>query len=721
MSLLSAAGSPGHNPTPVEPPSPSETTESNGTGIQLPGIIQNMLLERKKREWAGWAATEYVKCRNARLPFERQWFLNIAFTSGRQYLAPINVPGHGFRLQAPKAPPWRVRLVINKVRTAVRTEASKLTSNRPIPTVLPATNEDEDFSAALVAEQILKTEFATATFDKTFKSFVWWGVVTGNGFLKSYWDAKHLDEEVQPPPQPNPMEQQLGLPVGTLPSIQQPVFGKIKYERVNPFHIYVPDLLAEDIEKQPYIMHVTTRNPLWVEKNFGFKPTCDSRAANTIMEAAILAPAGASNEHMDSVLVKEVWLKPDAHIDFPEGGVLTIINDKVVQVQEKWPWPFKEYPFYKYDGIPTGGFYTESIVTDLIPIQKEYNRTKSQIVEIKNMMGKPKIMAPRGSINPRQISSEPGQAILYTAGFGNPPTILPPADVPSTMPMLLDRLQSDFDDISGQHEITRGNTPSQVTSGTAIAYLQEQDDSKLVYQIAGLEAAVQKLGTHYLKYVQKYWNDERLIRIVGADGTFEALHWKGDHLRGNTDVRVVAGSALPFSKAAKTAMITEFMNNGQMDPQTGMELLEMPGFEKAIEDVLVDKRQAQRENMKMANADPQQVMMAMQPPVGPDGAPIDPNVLQQMGWQPPQLFPVNSYDNHDAHLHYHNQFRKTQKFELLPEPIKQVFEQHCQMHQMAMQTMLMNQQGIPVEDNSGGPTEEELAAEESAETQGYPQ
>lgn len=51
-----------------------------------------------------------------------------------------------------------------------------------------------------------------------------------------------------------------------------------------------------------------------------------------------------------------------------------------------------------------------------------------------------------------------------------------------------------------------------------------------------------------------------------------------------------------------------------------------------------------------------------------------------------------------------------------------MFEQHCQMHQMAMQSVLENQQGIPVEDNTGEPSEEELAAEEeSAESQGYPQ
>ena len=103
-----------------------------------------------------------------------------------------------------------------------------------------------------------------------------------------------------------------------------------------------------------------------------------------------------------------------------------------VQVQTKWPWPFAEYPFYKYDGIPTGGFFTDSSVVDLIPIQKEYNRTKSQMVEIKNISLKPKLMYAQGSINPRQISSEPGQAIPYKIGFPVP-TVMQPPEVPMSM------------------------------------------------------------------------------------------------------------------------------------------------------------------------------------------------------------------------------------------------------------------------------------------------
>lgn len=704
--------------------SPSETPEGLRLISAATKPLQDYLQAKREQSWASWVENEFVRCRTARAPIERQWHLNISFYNGRQYVAPLTVPGQGFRLTVPKAPPWRVRLVINKVRTAARTEASKLTSNKPIPCVIPATTEDEDFAAARIAEQILRSEFHTADFEATLKSWVWWGVVTGNSFLKSWWDATAVDPMNQEPPKPNPVP---GLPPVETP----PIPGKICYERVNPFHIYVPDLMTEDLEKQPYIIHVSTRSPLWIKNKFGFDAIPDSMTADTTLDSAVLQPM-TDKSHLDAVLVKEVWLKPNAHPDFPQGGVITVINNKVRQSVTKWPWPFQEYPFYKYSGIPTGGFYSESVITDLIPLQKEYNRTRSQIIEIKNLMGKPKLIAPRGSINPRQISSEPGQAILYTPGF-NPPTEMRGSEVPSSMIQEINTLTAEFDDISGQHEITRGNTPnSQITSGTAISFLQEQDDSKLAYQVASIEHGMERFGRHYLKYVAKYWTEKRLVRTVGRDGDFEAKHWAGSDLRGNTDVRIQSGSALPYSKAARQALIVEMMQNGWISPEAGMDIMELSGFEKILEDFLVDKRQAQRENMRLAEAPVEIIQSMVNPPVGPDGQPqytVNPSTGEEevidpqtgMAWHPQPPLPINSWDNHEAHIHFHNQFRKSQQFELLDESIKQAFELHVQAHQMALMMPQMGQAGIVANPELAQAPEEEVeGADPSEEPTGSP-
>lgn len=698
---------------------PEETPEL------LAAMLEAQRLERKKLEWAQWAEQEYNKCKIARHSFEKQWYINLAFVAGKQYVSPIDVPGHGFRLTAPKAPPWRVRLVINKIRTAVITECSKLTTSKPIPTVIPATNEDEDYTAAAVGEQLLKTAFANAAFEKDYRSFVWWGVVTGNAFLKEYYDPTAPDYESQTlPPAPTfptgqPIPDEL---IDSIPGLRDrlntpmPAVGKICIERVTPFHVFVPDLLCEDINKQPYLVHVMTKHPLWVERKYGFKPAVDTKASNTVLDAATLI-AKNGEDHLDAVLVKEVWIKPNGHRDFPEGGLLTVINGKIAHYMDKWPYPYPEFPFYKYDGMPTGGFYTDSKVVDLIPVQKEYNKKRSQMVEIQNTMGKPKLMYERGSINPKMISSEPGQSIPFVPGF-NPPTELKGSEVPTSFVNEITFLQQEIDDISGQHEISRGEINSSVPdSGTAIAYLQEQDDAKLNYQVASIENACELLGKHYLSLASNYWDDNRLIRVSGKNNAYEAIHWKQGMLKGNTDVKVQTGSALPFSKAARTALLTELMNNGFIDPVSGLERLDIGGLDKVIEDTLVDKRQATRENLKMVDLPSSMLQLLLEPAPGPNGeqpvsvpGPVGkPVQLNGDGtpFQPQPPIPVNSWDNHEEHIKWHNHFRKSQEFELLDDLHKKAFEMHVQLHQLALQSNIMNQQGHTIQQNVEVMPEEE--------------
>lgn len=700
---------------------------------EVMALIEAERLRKKKLEWAGHFNAEFTKCKNARQHFERQWYINLAFLSGQQYLQPVNFAATGFRLVTPKAPPWRVRLVVNKIRTAIRTECAKLTTSKPVPTVLPSTNEDEDFTAAGVGEQILKYEFGTAKFESQYRSWIWWGTACGNSYLKQHWDASELDHDAKTlPPPPTFPGTQMPIPdeiIEEIPRLKEmlstplPAQGKIQVERVTPFHVYVPDLLSEDLDDQPYLIHTMAKSKLWVDQKFGINSTCDVRTSSTILGSAANIVSKGSPEHMDAVTVKEVWIKPNGHKDFPKGGLLTIVNEQVVQAVEKWPYPFPEYPFYKYNAMPTGGFYSDSIIVDLIPVQKEYNKKRSQSIEIMNTMGKPKVLYQQGSMDPRMITSEPGQSIPYRAGY-EPPIPMNGSEVPASFVNELTQLVQEFDDISGQHEVSRGQTPnSAISSGTAIAYLQEQDDAKLTSQVASIEAAIELLGKHHLYLVSEFWNDDRVIKVTGRNDTFEAIHWKQNMLKGNMDVKIQTGSALPFSKAARTALLTEMMQNGFVDPQSGMEMLNFGGLDKVLDVALVDKRQAMRENLRMAAAPEKMLALLLTPAPGPNNEPPQavphPNNPEQTvkfngdgtPFQPQPPFPVNSWDNHQEHIHWHNFFRKTQQFEQLSDIRKEAFELHVQLHQIALQSQLVNQTGNVIEDNSGQPPEEEVPGE----------
>jgi len=540
-------------------------------------------------------------------------------------------------------------------------------------TVVPATTDDSDIMAARAAEALFQSAYTSLELQTTLQRAALWRSICGIGFLKTFWDPGAIDYVTH----------------------QQ---GCIHVERVRPFNIIVPDLLEEDIEKQPWVIHVFTMTPEDAQRVYqlDYKPKT-SNTTNDILNEAYLGVGKDGAKNTQECSVYEVWIKPYRHKDFPNGGLVTVIDEKVVQMytdpttkEPAYPYEHKEFPFAKLDHVPSGAFYPSSVIDDLIPIQRELNKTRSQLIENKNMMSRPRYMAPKGSVQVQRIAAEPGQVVEYTPGLA-PPQAMETPPIPSYVERELDILQTDMDDISGQHEISRGGTPnSQVTAATAISFLQEQDDSKLAPTIESQEAAIRKVGRQYLALVHQFWGAPRQIKVVGENQAFDALEFDKRDITGttlNNDVRIEAGSALSTSKAARQAVIMDLMNNGHIDPMTGLERLEMGGLEKLYDELQKDKRQAERENMKMKVGEPIKAIPPPQPGEDPQGAFA-------------AAFAPNTWDNHQAHIQTHDSFRKTSEFEMLPDEIKMMFEIHVQTHQQAVMAQSMPLPGQAVDPNA---------------------
>ena len=639
--------------------------DSNGAN-SMGGVDLSSFMKKKDHDQlVMWTNDRYKQIKVARSSIERQWYVNLAFYFGKQYVNFINTSsnasGNNFRLTVPSAPPWRVRMVSNKIRPIIRTELAKVTAQKPNATVYPASNDDRDIFAARAGEQIYDSLYRRKKMKNILRRSMFWTLICGNGYIKDWWDPSAFDPDGQSP-------------------------GDVMLSPETPFHIMVPDFREEELEDQPYLIHASTKSPEWVQSRYGKQLKGRVISPNTagaldILENSFLNLVGATQLTKNHVLCLEVWVKPGGMKLFPNGGMYTLLGDTIVQAVglngEPWPFKHNQYPITKFDHIPTGKFYSESVITDLIPLQKEYNRTRSQIVEAKNRMSKPQLMAYKGSVNPAQMTTEPGQVILVVPGFAMP-TPVPLTALPAYVLEELARCQSDMDDISGQHEITKGRVPPGVTAATAISYLQEQDDSKISHTVDSIEDGMEKIAQHLLSHVVQYWDMPRIVKVVGADGSYDAQMLKGTDLRGNTDIKIEAGSALPTSKAAKQAYIMDLMKMGFIPPEQGLKVLEFGGVEKIYDEMQQDVRQAQRENLRMQEIDPQ--ITAMQQEQVEAGQPVQPGIQ------------TNNWDNHQVHIDTHNKFRKSASFEQLDDTIKQEYESHVQQHQVALQQMQMAEQ-----------------------------
>jgi len=572
----------------------------------------------------------FSACRQARVPFERQWYMNMAFFFGKQYVvwAP-GAAGSVTRLYEPPAPQWRVRMVINKVRPNVRFELTKITKEQPQTYVIPGSTEEADVAAARAGEHIVEYEMRELNYDRILRRATFWALICGTSFMKTYYDEEQVD------------------PSG--------VNGKICVEPINPFHVFVPLIQEEEIENQPYLIHAMTKPKEWADWRFDKSLTTESSAGSGVLEQQFLNALGVTaNMPKNQVYIKEAWIKPCK--DYPDGALASWCGSELLTLYDQWPYENMDYPFAKLDHIPTGRFYAESTITDVIPLQRELNRTRSQIVEAKNRMAKPQLLAAKGSVDVNKITSEPGLVILYTPGF-QPPQPLPLSPLPNYIADELQRIQQDIDEQTAAYEITKGKTPPGVEAASAIAYLQEANDTKFAHTVASLEEATEKVGQQILGYVAQYWDIGRKVNVLGDNNVYEAYQYSKISIKGNTDLRVESGSAAPRSRAAKQAFITEIGKLGWITPEKALQYLDLVETGKLYEESQVDARQVQRENSKMSATG-----MAL---------------------------PINEWDNDAAHDQYHSQYMKTQEFENLDPQIQQSHVQHLMLHRQRIQTTAM--------------------------------
>jgi hypothetical protein len=234
-----------------------------------------------------------------------------------------------------------------------------------------------------------------------------------------------------------------------------------------------------------------------------------------------------------------------------------------------------------------------------------------------------------------------------------------------------------------------------------MAYLGERDDAYLTTIYNSIEAGVEKMAKQALSLFVQYVDDKRIVKITGDDGSFDAMMLSGADIASGTDIRVESGSALPTSKAARQALVTEWMKMGFISPEDGLRVLEMGMLKQYYNTIKIDENSAQRENLMMKKITEEMAeQYESEWNAGAEQGEIDkvdPNTGEPL--QVPPVVNVNDWDNHAVHVEVHNRFRKSQAFQALPNVAKAEFQKHISIHEQILQKQaelqMMMQGGAP--------------------------
>lgn len=666
-------------------PTPENSILATGDSNLSQEELTKLRTKKLHGELVNWVKSEYEKCKNQTTGIRNQWYMNLAFYKGDQYVA--QMAGSVMKTRAPSR---RVRLVINRVRPMIRTELAKMTGQDPTAEVIPASTDDEDLLAAEVAQSVFENVSIEQKLKERYMKTAFWQSNLGIGYIKTYWNSNGDDGQ-----------------------------GTIEYSALSPFHVHVPELLTEDIEDQPYILNTFTKPIQWVKQNFpgvvpnDHKPTVVS--TNEIMETQYLNTAASDRKaEPDSCLFIEAWIKPGTHKDLPKGGLITVVDDFIIQARlDGMSYNHGMYPFTKFEGVPSGGYYPTSATEDFIPIQMELNRNRSQRSEARNLTSRPQWVAQKGSIDVSKWRNEPGQVLEYNMGT-TPPQPMPINSLPNYVIQEEENILRDMEDVSGQHQVSKGNAPAGVTAGTAISFLQEADNSFMATVFFSIEKGFEKIAKQTIMLAVQYWDTPRIVKITGRDGTFSVKSLVGADLKNGTDIRIESGSSLPVSRAARNAMFMDMMNRGALPPDVGIKLMKLPNMKAYFDRVEVDQSQARRENQKIRELKPEQIKAALEQAdmmkqelmmkFGlPDEASLN---MSPVGSQITAMFEqpilaVNEFDNHEAHLAEHEYYMKSQSYESLAPELKEQYKRHWRAHKDALiqkQMEDMMQMGQPMDE-----------------------
>src|SRR5262245_57852017 len=634
-----------------------------------------------------WAQNLKEDGQSRRTTYEAQWYENIATYCGDLW-AEYDLDQK--KLVESDRPEHKVRLPINLAQPAVRTEYAKLLKNRPIIDCLARADNRQDINSAKVGDAILNNyiEF-DMSMPKHRRRMLQWVLICGLGGLFTDYDAAALgDQEVLMGPQGSPVTDPRMIQAiqrhyrdkKKAPKTMQIPLGEVRIAALSPFQI-IYDFSKVDFNEAWWCIVSEVYDVDDVYRRWGVEVDGDKDTKPGVLDRRTFERWDMHTQPIMEwrrgdtqklVEVSRLYVRP-GHRDFPNGTEI-VFTDAEMIFHQNFPWGHNLLPVALCGHVPAPwSQFSTSIVQQIKPLALEISKTESQMIENRNLMSNPPWIEYVENKIDGEIVNRPGirLTINYMPNVPEPHPIEMP-EIPTYVKDLIPILKEHVLEISGQSEVSQGKVPAGARAGVTIAYLQEEDDTKLGPTVTEFEECMERTAWLQLQVIAQEYDIPRTMRIYKPHSEPEILDFYGDMLQGIAGVRVQAGSALPRSKAAKQQFILDLWDRKlETDPRKVRDMLELSQGEP--DEWEKDIAQAERENRKIAA-----------------GIPIE----EAEEWQ-----------NHPAHHYQHRDYMKSPEYEDLDDQRKQAFRDHDESHsrwEREQQQQLLAQQQLLQGGGGGG-------------------
>jgi hypothetical protein len=500
---------------------------------------------------------------SARLPHDRDAWLNLAFYLGEQY---VDWDSQGKtlrkigRTEANKNAP---RPVINKVMHFVGQEQAFAMTDAPGPDVLPATDSPMDVSDAKVAKAYLDyvADPTMANFDRQLARAVLWANIAPSGYLKWTWNASEKRAEI--------------VPCG--------------------FFEVFPDPYARDFAKCRYIVHAQFLDPDEVEEQWGVKVDKKDVESADPMKTEMLRGMGSSPV-VRGVTVNELWHRPCKK--YPDGLYVVWTGQQMLKHSPKLPYDHKHLPFTQLGAVERpDSLHYMSPVNFLRSPQMALNKYHAQKIKNRENFVNYKWAIDTGIQLEADPDDSPNQILRGNFGVSGKPEIITPPSLPADNDG--EWLEQGMMHIVGQHEVSQGQVPGRVEAAKAIEMLKDSDDSRHQVMRRTIDHAISEGFWQVLRLAQQYESEETMVATYSSEGVPEVKRFRAKELKEGFRVRVSKRSGLGRSRAARTDTLMNMWQQGIIrDPVAMANLMEVP-IPTFVSHQAQDIRLANSENLTM--------------------------------------------------------------------------------------------------------------------------
>jgi len=474
----------------------------------------------------------------------------------------------------------------NIYRSIVTGLVSVIANQRPSFQPEAINSDYKSLSQDLVFDAVSNYYLKVKRMEDAYKTGLTYGLITGEGWLYEKWNSdigEITDVTTNPEGMQTPTKE-----------------GDVQFSVVGPMDV-IRDYTRMDVDNDWYIVReylnkwdlIAQRPDLEDELKGYTMPT-------TIQRFRFGHIVDAQTSNVDIIPVYSlIHRKTQA---CPKGRLTQYIDSDTWILDTDLP--YDEIPLYPCmpDVMPFNNFGC-TVMTSLCKLQYAYDKTLSLIVTNQQAFALQNIVVDESTqTKPEQVIE--GLNFIRTNMKQGIPIGLELCKTPAEVFNYLTVLEQQMEKLSGLPSILRGQPPTGVESGTAMAFLQAQ---ALVFNSPIQQAYIsflERSATGLFNILKSFANTKRMIAIAGQSKKPYMGEFSGQDLSNIARVICSAGNPATRSEAGKLQIAQDLMAKGVVTNQEYFQVLETGQLDSMIEGPEAENMLIVEENEKLRRGEP---------------------------------------------------------------------------------------------------------------------